>query len=198
MKSASNLILLLVVIAAVAGVYFQQRYETETTLVVKVPHQQIPLVDKNSNPVTLGDLAGKWVIAFFGYRSCPDVCPMTLSYLNREWAELSRYHDQLAVVYVSVDPKRDIPPRLKEYVDHFNPDFHAWTGDEQDLQALTKALGAYYSYDQESGSELGYLVEHSASLFLLNPKGELQLKLRPPHSKGLVVRTVLQQLGGQI
>ncbi len=115
-------------------------------------------------------LADRWTLLFFGYTYCPDVCPITMGALNTMLSQLpdAQHRERLQVVFVSVDPKRDTPERLAQYVPFFNPDFLGVSGDDAELQKLTQALGAVYlrGEPQADGS---YTVDHSSRLLLIGP-----------------------------
>lgn len=143
----------------------------------------IGLIDHNGNAFKLAGLEGKWILVFLGYTHCPDVCPTTLAYLTREYAELRELRPQVQVVFVSVDPKRDNPGRLKKYVKHFDTDFIGATGEYAQLKLLSKDLGVYFS-KQESDSDAGYLMTHSSDIFLINPNGDWTGLYRPPFKQG--------------
>ncbi|AGA34651.1 Cytochrome oxidase biogenesis protein Sco1/SenC/PrrC, putative copper metallochaperone [Thioalkalivibrio nitratireducens DSM 14787] len=128
------------------------------------------------------DFQGAWSLVFVGYTSCPDICPMTLAQLNQmhrrvqEDARLSR----MQTVFVSVDPERDSPQRLREYLGHFNDDFVGLTGDPAQLELLTRALGAVYMME-EPDAHGDYLIHHSSAIFLISPGAELAGILTGPH-----------------
>ncbi len=127
-------------------------------------------------------LAGKWSLLFFGYTYCPDVCPTTMALLNRLQQEFEGdpVHDQIQVVLVSVDPERDTPEKLAEYVTHFNQDFIGVTGQLDAVFSFARDLNSMFAkapLDEEGG----YLVDHSMSIMLINPDGEQHGFLRSPH-----------------
>lgn len=121
--------------------------------------------------ISLQDFKGKWVVVFFGYTHCPDVCPTALSTLADAFSRVA--DDQKPeVLFVSVDPKRDTPDKLTEYVKFFNPNFHAATAEDSILKQLTKQFSAIF-YLAEPDQNGAYDVDHTASMFVVNPKGQL-------------------------
>jgi protein SCO1/2 len=151
------------------------------------------LQDHNGQPFTHADLEGQWSLIFFGYTLCPDICPMTLATLhqtNRLLAQQSAPNSTSTprIVLVSVDPARDTPDRLRDYLDFFNTSFQSLgqptlgvTGNHPDLQRMTQAMGAVYML--ENPDDQGhYLVHHTASLFLISPQGQLVGILTSPHA----------------
>lgn len=115
-------------------------------------------------------LKGQWSLLFIGYTYCPDICPTTLAQLAALYPELKAQIPNLQVVMLSVDPGRDSSERLAGYVPHFHPEFIAASGPHQQFQPLVAALGLVYSRHEGSTPD-DYLVDHSASLVLINPAG---------------------------
>jgi len=145
--------------------------------------QGFALTDHRGEPFGLDRLIGRWSFLFFGYTHCPDVCPTTLSMLAKVAGE--RGADGVAggraqVVFVSVDPARDTPARLGEYVAYFDRDFLGVTGAEDALGSLTRQLGIFVSRDAPDGDG-NYLVGHSAAVLLIDPEGRLVGVFQAPH-----------------
>jgi len=129
-------------------------------------------------------LRGKWSMIFFGYLSCPDVCPMTLHELNSFRQLLadrsSSEVDSLQVLFVSVDPARDSPQQLGQYVTHFNRDFIAATGAKQEIDRFAQQFGAGYIIEEETLPGQ-YLVSHTSAIFLVDPLGRSVATFSQPH-----------------
>jgi protein SCO1/2 len=141
------------------------------------------LTDTTGTPFTEASLEGHWTLLAFGYASCPDVCPLLLATfrdVHRRLAE-RQLAGQLRFVFVSVDPERDDLPSLKSYVAYFDPSFLGATGPHPELQRLTRQLGVVYQRAAEGESALGYLVDHSATLLLIDPKGRFAAVFSAPH-----------------
>lgn len=134
------------------------------------------LTDASGQPLRLSDLRGKVVLLFFGYTSCPDVCPMTLGTWRKVHEGLGDDADQVAFVFITVDPERDTPERLGLHVQAFNPDFVGLTGSPGELQAVYDVFGVVHEKDTSSGSALGYLVNHTATTFVLDQEGVWRLR----------------------
>jgi protein SCO1 len=146
------------------------------------PLPAVDLVSHVGQPFVTDDFRDTWSLVFFGYTSCPDICPMTLAYLNQVQQRLrgdARF-SRMRTVFVSVDPGRDSPQKLREYVSHFNEDFIGLTGDPAQLQLLTRALGATYLIEEPDTSGR-YLIHHSAAIFLISPEAEFAGVLTGPH-----------------
>jgi protein SCO1/2 len=142
------------------------------------------LVDHNNQPFGPDRLRGKWSFMFFGYVNCPDVCPLALSVLAGAYKELATTPGNLEntqFIFVSVDPDRDSPEQLREYVGYFNPEFVGVTGSPDEIDKLTGQLGILYGFeDKEPGVE-NYLVNHSAQFILVDPEGRFRAVFSPPH-----------------
>ena len=106
------------------------------------------------------DLNNKWSFIFFGFTHCPDICPITLSILDQTSSKLEKNISSQNIL-ISVDPKRDTPEKLKEYVSHFNHEMIGLTGNDEELKNLTQSLGAIYSV--VNNEDENYLVDHSAA-----------------------------------
>jgi protein SCO1/2 len=140
------------------------------------------LVDDRGMKVTAQDLVGRWSFLYFGYTYCPDVCPLTLVELAEVKRKLAERAPgaSVSVYFVSVDPQRDSPQRLHEYVTYFDPDFHGLTGDVADITSLANAAGAVF-FVPPGQDEKTYLVSHSSSIALLEPTGGLRAVFTAPH-----------------
>jgi protein SCO1/2 len=122
----------------------------------------------------LSQTRGKIVLLFFGYTSCPDVCPTTLAELNQAMGQLGTDADRVQVVFVTVDPGRDTPQRVQEYVNHFNPTFIGLSGTEDELTKVWQDYGVFREI-VEGTSALGYLVNHTARVTLIDAAGNLRI-----------------------
>ena len=152
-----------------------------------IPVSNMPFTNEDGVAVQKNSLQGKWSLIFFGYTYCPDVCPTTLGVMQSAWKKLSpQQQNALQVVMMSVDPQRDTPKQLKLYMDYFNPNFTAFTGNEASLRSIATQLNAVYAkvprkdVDGQIDESLGYLMDHSANIVILNPKGEYAGFIKPP------------------
>jgi len=138
------------------------------------------LVDHNNLPFTPANLMGQWSLVFVGYTYCPDICPTTLAELKGIYPELQKIPSEFPVqiVLLSVDPKRDTPQRLNEYINFFHSDFIAVSGEHVQLFPLVRAMGMMYSMS-ESTDNPNYLVDHSSSVVVVNPKGQVVGRFKP-------------------
>ncbi len=155
----------------------------------------IQLTDQKGQPFTLDNLKGKWSLLFLGYTFCPDICPTTLASLNQIYPELQQIETDkpLQVVFISVDPKRDSISRLQEYTQFFNPEFVAATGGHDQLFPFVRSMGLMYALS-ESTENPNYLVDHSASVIVVNPQAQVIGRFKPAHQQGMPPITDGQQI----
>lgn len=135
--------------------------------------------------MTNEDLKGQWTLMFVGYTFCPDICPVTLAQINSVYPQLQQSvtDTPLKIWFLSVDPQRDTVERLNEYVNYFNPEFIATTGPHSVLFPLVRSMGMMYSIS-ESTDNPNYLVDHSASIVVINPSGNIIGRFKPKHTPG--------------
>ncbi|NUO79233.1 SCO family protein [candidate division KSB1 bacterium] len=135
------------------------------------------LQDHDGQPFKLSDQHGKVVLFFFGYTYCPDVCPMTLSTWARVHQALEADTAGVKFVYVTVDPERDTPEKLKAHMSIFSEDFIGLTGSVEALRAVYAAFGVYVEKVTIAASATGYLVNHTSRMFVVDQKGVLRVLL---------------------
>jgi protein SCO1 len=134
------------------------------------------LTDQNGQSFRLSDQQGNVVLLFFGYTQCPDVCPTTLATWRKVHEDLGDGAQDVRFVFVTVDPERDTPERLGLHVNAFNPDFIGLTGSQAELEAVYDFFDIVHEKNTASGSAAGYLIEHTATAFLLDPEGRWRLR----------------------
>ncbi len=154
------------------------------------------LLETGGGELGIDTFSGHWSILFFGYTNCPDVCPVTLQVLARAGKQSTSPFPR--VYFVSVDPQRDDIEQLTAYVRYFDQDFVGITGEEKLIEALTLQLSAVYlamsPEDPDKPDE--YTVDHSASLYVLNPEGRLAAILTPPFTEQQLLKDI-QTLTGK-
>ena len=128
------------------------------------------LVDMNGNRFTEQDLKGRYTLLYFGYTYCPDVCPTELTLIAQALDRLGDLRKRFRVVMVSVDPERDTPEVLKEYMANFGPQFIGLTGTPEQIRHMAKIWRAYYRKVPDENGE-GYSMDHSAVTYLLDENG---------------------------
>ncbi len=163
-------------------------YETPRTFVFN------PLTMDKGKSFTLADLKDRWTLMYFGFTFCPDICPATLANMAQFRKELVALNPKVAekvdVVMVSVDPGRDTPEKLATYAKFFDAEFKGVTGDPANLKALTQQLNVAFEMVGDTSTP-DYLVEHSAQVVLINPKGDYQGFLRPPFKAGDLAKAMV-------
>jgi protein SCO1/2 len=153
----------------------------------------IQMTDQDGATVTMDQLEGKWSLLFFGYTFCPDICPTTLANLRDVQNQLPQAtRERLQVVLISVDPHRDTPERLKQYLGYFKAGFKGWVAPVPTLQAL--ASGISIPFVAADTRKANYLVEHSANLALIGPDGRQRGFVRGPIDN----RKMIAQLPGLV
>jgi protein SCO1/2 len=145
------------------------------------------LVDQKGAPFTLERLQGKWSLVFFGFTTCPDICPTTLATLSQWYKTLDKdIQAETQVIMVTVDPARDTPEKLSTYMQHFDKDFIGVTGEFLAIKTLTDQLNVAFN---KVTLETDYTVDHSAHLVLLNPYGHYHGIFKPPFQLGQLKTT---------
>lgn len=133
------------------------------------------LTASSGEPLALGDLRGKFVLIYFGYTSCPDVCPTTLNDLKQMAAALGEQRMQdVQIVLISVDPQRDTPERLALYLNSFDPRFLGMTGELEDVQRIASQFGIFFEA-QPGTPDTGYLVDHTSVVTVVDPDGYVRM-----------------------
>lgn len=140
------------------------------------PGGNFTLTETTGQPFHLADLRGKLVLLFFGYTSCPDACPSTLAKLQRAFSLLTKEQaDQVRTVFVSVDPKRDVPKVLKDYVEYFGVNAIGLTGTKAEIDQVVNAYRAHYlEIPSESGN--WYSINHTTTVFLHDKQGKVRYR----------------------
>ncbi len=205
-KKTTRLLLLgisLAVLSVLSGVLFfkllQLRAQPSLQALIVLPQAKVvgdfELQDETGSNFTLADFEGDWSLLFFGFTSCPDICPNTLYQLQQVRNDLAKQlrESELPMIYlVSVDPDRDTPAKLAEYLSFFDPAFKGLTGDDRQLRALTMQLGIAYHVAEHDADEQDYTVDHSAGLILLNPQAQLYGVFPAPQQAGTISHDLIE------
>jgi protein SCO1 len=176
-----------VITALAAGLfsfqYVQQSQQPENALVYPKARNlmEFTLTSHKGQPMTRQQLQGKWTLAFVGYTFCPDICPMTMATLSGAYSQLQAMlpdNQPLAIWFISADPQRDTVSALANYVGYFDqPAITGLTAGHDKLFPFVRDLGLMYAIS--STTEPDYLVDHSASIVLINPQGQLAAVFKP-------------------
>jgi protein SCO1 len=182
-------LILVAALAAGAGMWLGGHFflappsaKFENAVLYPQPHTvpEFHLTQGGGQPLSLADWRGHWSVVYFGYSNCPDVCPTTLATFKQTWKDLGQRNlaAHVRFDFISVDPERDTPEHLRQYVAFFSPDFIAATGSDQELTLLTRALGLIYSRTTAANGNIE--VDHSGSAVIIDPQGRLIGMFRPP------------------
>lgn len=157
------------------------------------------LTDQWGGSFRLSSVRGKVVLMFFGYTFCPDVCPATMLQYKAVRQLLARDADRVALLFVSVDPERDTPERLREYLGHFDPAIIGLTGTPESVARVAADYGVVAEKVPVPRSSAGYLMNHTALIYLVGPSGYLRAVF--PHGSAVEdivhdVRLVLRERAG--
>jgi protein SCO1/2 len=133
------------------------------------------LTDMNGNPFTLDQLQGDVALVYFGYTTCPDVCPTTLTDFQAVKEDLGADADRVKFLLVTIDPERDTEAKLKEYLAFFDPEFIGLRGDEAQTEQFKRDYGIVVKRVEYPDSATKYLLDHSAQTYAIDPQGRLAL-----------------------
>jgi protein SCO1/2 len=137
------------------------------------------LQDGNGTTVTDRDFRGKYMLVYFGYTFCPDVCPTTLSEVADALDRLGPKAERLQAVFITVDPKRDTPAVMKQYVAAFGPRLLGLTGTPEQIAQVAKEYRVYYAEHRTGPGPDDYSMDHSSILYLMGPDGRFIAPIRP-------------------
>lgn len=150
-----------------------------------------------NGPVSLQDYRGKLALIYFGYTYCPDICPTSLAATAEGFKQLEPDEQaRVAMIFVSVDPKRDTPARLKEYVEFFHPAIVGVTGTAENVAEIAKRYGVFYAEQKLAPTGDGYVVDHSSDTLIVAADGQLVGKMAhatPPDQVVVAIRKHLKQ-----
>lgn len=164
---------IMLLIAAVIGGY---------AYMSRGPHQQqgsgvalvggpFSLIDQDGRRVTEKDFLGKYILVFFGYTYCPDICPTELQVMSAALDQMGPEAGRIQPIFVSIDPARDTPEVLKAYVANFGPRLIGLTGSPEEVAAIAKAYRVYYAKAGNGSTATDYLMDHSSIIYLMGPDG---------------------------
>ena len=198
---------ILLIIAASIGAWYKFKYfynkekltsipktlAVATELTPAKPVINFSLLDTEGKTFTQDSLLGNWTLLFFGYAQCPDICPRTLATIAQTWQLLSpqtKIDKSLHFVFVSLDPESDSSESLRTFLKRFNPSFVGLTGEENAIQSLSKACNVFSWQDPNTNPNGPKVIDHSATLLLINPQGKIQALFSPPHDKTALVKDI--------
>jgi protein SCO1/2 len=193
-----SIIIAIALLALLFGIWFSKNtgmvhsnHQPETATVFNQPRLITPfnLTDDKGQPFTIDNLKGHWSLVFFGFTNCPDLCPTTLSTLNKTYQILAADHQNPMpqVIFISVDPERDSIERIQTYLKNFNPNFIGATGSKPELDKLTQELSVIYAKVME---EDHYMIDHSGTIILVNPQGQFYGVFTLPHDATNIAKDI--------
>ena len=160
---------------------------TRITQLQRLPEFQ--LNDGSGHPFTNHSLKGHYSFLFFGYTRCQGICPMTMTMLTQLYAKLEKDNLPLPqIVFITLDPKRDTQTIVANYAKAFNHSFIGVTGPLVGIQQLSKQMGVVYIRAKQDSSNKNYQIDHSGTLYLINPDGQLLAVFSPPHEKDSIAQ----------
>jgi protein SCO1/2 len=154
---------------------------------------EFELLDQTGRTVRDEDFHDKWLLVFFGFTACPDICPTTLTNVATLLEELGPAAGKLQPLFITVDPERDTPPVLEEYLTAFDPRIRGLTGTREQVDTALRSFSVYASKRQLDGGD--YTMEHSSFVYLMDPRGDYAahyLAQVPPEEMARRVRARLE------
>ena len=177
-------ILGIVVIAVSAALGFYVHTPSEVDLVPARAQQSaeaptiggpFTLVNHDGETVTDQDYSGRFMLVYFGFTYCPDVCPTSLTAIAEALDMLGKHAGKIAPLFVTVDPERDTPEQMKMYVEHFHPNLVVLTGTLDQIDKVARGYRVYYAkVTEKDGGADDYLMDHTAITYLMGPDGEFR------------------------
>jgi len=170
-------------------------YKTLGAYFIDPPRQlaEFKLIDDTSKIFLPEEFAGKWNILFFGFTYCPDICPLTMKQMSDVKESLGEYSDNLRVFLVSVDPDRDKPENLRQYLDNFDKNFKGLTGEIDQIYKFSTQVNAPF-FPVVNSPEKNYTVDHSGSLVLISPDAKYAGFFRAPHDTAKITKALASLL----
>lgn len=151
------------------------------------------LVDETGRAVTERDFADRWMLVYFGFTYCPDVCPTELGTMAAALDALGPAGEQVVPVFITIDPERDTPPAMADYVARFHPRMRGLTGTPEQIAEVARRYRVYYARARRA--EAGdYLMDHSSFIYLVGPDGKVRTLFRPDTAPDAMAATIASQV----
>jgi protein SCO1/2 len=152
------------------------------------------LVNGEGRPVTDRDFRGHYLLVYFGYTFCPDVCPTTLNQVAEALDKLGPKGEQVQPLFITVDPKRDTPQVVGQYVAAFSPRLVGLTGTPEEIAKVAREYRVYYAIHKTAGAPGDYTVDHSSILYLMSPSGAFIAPIRADQSGAEMAKDIARHL----
>ncbi|HYC02007.1 MAG TPA: SCO family protein [Azospirillaceae bacterium] len=196
-RLAISLLLGLAFAAAIAWWSVEQERRASAPMAGMIPAASVggdfAMIDHTGKPVTQADYAGKYKLMFFGYTFCPDICPTELQTVAQAVEMLGGEAAKVQPIFVTVDPQRDTPQQLAEYVALFHPSIVGLTGAPEQVAAMAKSWRVYYD-KAPGGDPDGYLMDHSTYVYLMTPDNKLVTVFARGTAPEEIVKTTRQAI----
>jgi protein SCO1/2 len=153
------------------------------------------LQDGNGKPVTDRDFRGKYMLVYFGYTFCPDVCPTTLNAVAEAMDKLGPAASRIQPLFITVDPARDTPAVVKQYAAAFGPKIVGLTGTAEEIAKVAKEYRVYYAEHRTGPGPNDYSMDHSSVLYLMNPEGAFVAPVRADQSGDEIAANLKKLMG---
>lgn len=173
-------VLLLIGLAAWTGMAVFKVSPAEQTQGTALIGGDFTLVDGAGKTVTAEDFRGRYMLVYFGFTHCPDICPTSLLLIENALARMNGDSKKIVPVFITLDPERDTPEIVGQYVKHFGARFIGLSGSPAQIRRAADAYKVYYSKVEDENSALGYMVDHSGFMYLMGPDGAYRAHF--PHS----------------
>ena len=155
------------------------------------------LTNQDGKKIKFSDFKGKYVMVFFGYTYCPDVCPTTMLRISEVLDELGNDKKYVRALFISVDPERDTPEKLKKFISFYDKTgkyITGLTGTPEEIKKVAHQFRAFYKKVPIKNKEVGYLIDHSAYIYLVDPKGILRMIYRPANDNPKRIAQDIKQI----
>lgn len=152
------------------------------------------LTDQNGQELRDEDFAGQWMLIFFGYTNCPDVCPTTIAEMSMVMEGLGDKQNMVQPIMITIDPERDTPEVLAEYLGFFSPGLVGLTGTPEQIAATSKTFQIFYAKETDPDAPDGYGMAHTSHVYLFGPEGEYVRFYR----YGTTAEAILEDLSSRI
>lgn len=170
-----NKVITLIAICALAfglGFYFSQKKYNDLPEIPQAIGGDFTL-QSAKGPVSLHDFKGQVSVLYFGFTTCPDVCPLSLTKLRSKLKDLpEEVSSKITPIFISVDWKRDTPEKVSEYASFFGDNIVGLTGSEDEINKVTRMYSAYYTFTPLKDSKIGYTVDHSSRFYIIDGNGK--------------------------
>ena len=188
----------MVVLAAVA-MFMTQQNQPEQPVVTKTElGGAFSLIGTEGQSISSDDFSDKYMLVFFGFTFCPDICPTTLTTISTALEQLDDENPALAAklapIFITVDPERDTPEVMKEYMSNFDARITGLTGSRSQVRAVADAYKVYYALQKQSPEDTDYLVDHTGYVYLMNSDGDYLANFTHDSSVGEVIALLNEKL----